>query len=234
QADPTGTIRAAVAEVIDGDTIILEQSGIPLRVDLESIDAPELNQAYGEESKAFLANLIEGKKVTIQQVKTVEYRHITGFVKLENLEVNRKMISSGMAWYDLRNGYDALLKDTQKEAKNAKIGLWSDKKAISPWDYRNGPKEAFKLPTFAVSYDSGSTGGNPLDGVMGGPPEGANNAALDNIMGSKVPAFVPPPPPPPGANQPAVNSPATQRGAAPTKAPNAPRTTTAPAPASKQ
>jgi endonuclease YncB( thermonuclease family) len=202
--DLSGIIRAAVSDVVDGDTIIIEQSGMPFRIDLESIDAPELNQAYGQESKDFLSSLIKGKNITVQQVKTVDFRHITGFVKLEDLEINRKMISSGMAWYDGRNGYDAQLEDVQKTAKSAKIGLWHDKKSIAPWDYRAGPKDAFKLPDIAVSYDPEPAAIAPDSAAPAATPATevpANNVKLDQVLGAKVPAFTPPPPPPakPGA-----------------------------------
>lgn len=193
--DLSGIIRAAVSDVVDGDTIIIEQSGMPFRIDLESIDAPELNQAYGQESKDFLSSLIKGKNITVQQVKTVDFRHITGFVKLEDLEINRKMISSGMAWYDGRNGYDAQLKDVQKTAKSAKLGLWHDKKSIAPWDYRAGPKDAFKLPDIAVSYDPEPAAIAP-DSIAPANETPVNNVKLDQVLGAKVPAFTPPPPPP--------------------------------------
>lgn len=194
-----GIIRAAVSEVIDGDTFVIEQSGIPMLIDLESIDAPEINQHYGQEAKDFLSQLLLNKNVKIKTVKTVDYRHVTAFVTLEDLDVNKTLVKSGLAWYDAKNGYDSLLKTTQNDAKKFKLGLWSQKSPVAPWDYRDGPKEAFKLPTLDVSYEpeAASTNGDETVG------EG-NNAQLDQILGAKVPEFTPPPALVPKSPAPAV------------------------------
>lgn len=182
-----GTIRVAVSSIIDGNTIIVEQSGMPLEITLESIDAPELNQKFGMESKEFLSALLLDKKVTVDAVRTLEYRKISGVVHLEDLDINRKMISAGLAWYDERNGYNPLLKDVQKEAKNSKVGIWSEKSPIAPWVFRDGPKEAVKLPTLAVSYDENE------DVIIDSQEGSSNNVKLDEILNVKVPQFTPPP-----------------------------------------
>lgn len=212
-SESPGIIRAAVSEVVDGDTFIIEQSGIPMQIDLESIDAPELNQHYGQEAKDFLSQLILNKNVKIKTVKTVDYRHVTAFVTLEDLDVNKTLVKSGLAWYDAKNGYDSLLKTTQNEAKKLKLGLWSQKSPVAPWDYRDGPKEAFKLPTLDVSYEPAGASSNSDEGVGEG-----GNAQLDQILGAKVPEFTPPPAIVPNATAPA---------AAPKPSPNG-RSTVAP------
>ena len=193
-ADTTATIRdALVREVVDGDTFIIEQSGNPLTVDLESIDAPEMEQSYGMESKLHLAALIQGKRVTIQQVRTVDYQHITAKVSLEDLDVNRAMIASGMAWYD--RGYDneVNLKTVQNSAKKTRTGLWADKNPIEPSVYRDGPGAKYVPPTSLVSYPVKDESAADKDakgiettGSMAQPTSGKNS-------------FVPPPPPPPPA-----------------------------------
>lgn len=191
-ADTTGTIRdALVREIVDGDTFIIEQSGNPLIVDLESIDAPEIEQAYGPESKLHLAALIEGKKVNIQQVRTLDYQHITAKVKLEDLDINRAMIASGMAWHDRGYDNDVNLKTVQNTAKKSKIGLWADKHPIEPSVYRDGPGAKYVAPTSLVSYpllDEGASGKDKKSDVAPG---------VQPQSSPEKNSFVPPPPPPP-------------------------------------
>lgn len=192
-ADPAGTIRAAlVKEVVDGDTFIIEQSGIPLTVDLESIDAPELDQSFGPESKLHLTALIEGQRVNIEQVRTLAYRHITANVKLNDLDVNRAMITSGMAWYNKDYDNNVNLKTLQNSAKKSKIGLWSQKHPVDPAVYRNGPQSKYVQPFASISYEKSDTAAGSVDEGKGKPEANASQPKKE-IKSS----FVAPPPMPP-------------------------------------
>jgi len=64
QADFNGK----VVKVIDGDTVdILTLKKQKIRVRLLDIDAPESRQAYGNASRKYLASLIAGKNVFVQE-----------------------------------------------------------------------------------------------------------------------------------------------------------------------
>ena len=61
-----------VVSVTDGDTVhvIPEGETEPLKVRLGGIDAPEMNQPYGEESKNLLTILALGRSLTLDVVCT--------------------------------------------------------------------------------------------------------------------------------------------------------------------
>ena len=65
-ASPCGPERGVVADVVDGDTIVLE-SGERIRYLL--VDTPEStggkDDCYGREARTFNAQLVQGKEVTL-------------------------------------------------------------------------------------------------------------------------------------------------------------------------
>ena len=55
------------------------------------------------------------------------------------------MVQEGWAWHYVQYSKDALLAKAEKEAREAKRGLWAGPNPIPPWEYRKGkvdPKEA--------------------------------------------------------------------------------------------
>ena len=51
--------------VVDGDTIRAEAKGKEIKIRLVEIDAPEMNQPFGAQSKNFLNRLLYEKDVTL-------------------------------------------------------------------------------------------------------------------------------------------------------------------------
>ena len=51
--------------VVDGDTIRAEAKGKEIKIRLVEIDAPEMNQPFGAQSKNFLNRLLNEKDVTL-------------------------------------------------------------------------------------------------------------------------------------------------------------------------
>jgi len=101
-----------VERVIDGDTIIIRvasPSTIPTnrasplacgslqRVRLAEIDAPELKEPGGQESKQALSDMILHRQVSITWTHRGRYRRIIGQVHLDGLSINRKLVAQGWA-----------------------------------------------------------------------------------------------------------------------------------------
>ena len=141
-----------VKEVIDGDTVILE-SGEHLRY--IGIDTPEREQPFYQEAKELNQKLVEGKEIRIEWdvQKKDKYGRLLGYVYVGNRFVNAEMIKSGLAnLYTVPPNVkhtDYFLK-LQNEAKEKKLGIWSEaKKPEKNYLARKGSKR-FHRPTCTV------------------------------------------------------------------------------------
>lgn len=123
--------------VHDGDTLTVETATKkPMHVRLVAIDAPELNQAFGTKSQKALADLTLGKMITLKVTSKDRFGRSLAWVTVGDVAVNQKMITDGMAWQFTAYNKDAILRDAQSNAKNAKRGLWTDPNALAPWVFR--------------------------------------------------------------------------------------------------
>ena len=140
-------IIGVVKKVVDGDTIHLtDDNGKLYKVRLLGIDAPEMDQSFGIESRETLKNLIEGKRVIIGTRKKDRYKRILGKIFLEDMDVNLTMISKGLAWHYKLYKRDQVKRDipiyseAEQIAKDNQIGLWSDTAFIPPWEWRQNKR----------------------------------------------------------------------------------------------
>lgn len=128
--------RAVVAEVVDGDTLVLEDGH---QVRLVGIMAPKLSlgrttvadQPFGEEAKATLAALVEGRAVTLHWGETRMDRHgrqLAHLVLDDGTWVQGRLLALGLArvytFADNRQAVADMLA-LEEEARSAGLGLWS-------------------------------------------------------------------------------------------------------------
>jgi micrococcal nuclease len=113
--------------IIDGDTFRLE-TGQPVR--LIGIDAPELSQPGGEQSREYLAHLILGRTITLEKgyQDQDKYNRLLRFVYIGNLCINEEMIRQGYA--EARYLPDDPVREyyiqLEIEAETSRAGLWSN------------------------------------------------------------------------------------------------------------
>ena len=122
--------------VIDGDTIKGKVEGKQITIRLVEIDAPEMDQPFGLESKNFLIKLTSNEKITYTSEGEDRYGRTLGklFKNKENL--NALMVKSGLAWVYERYAKNQNLYVYQEVAKSKNLGLWQSKKPIAPWVWR--------------------------------------------------------------------------------------------------
>ena len=111
--------------IIDGDTFRLDNGE---KVRLIGIDAPELSQPGGEESREYLTQLILNKGVTLEKghEDRDKYNRLLRFVYIGNTCINEEMIRQGYA--EARYLTDSLREyyiQLEIKAEIAKTGLWS-------------------------------------------------------------------------------------------------------------
>jgi len=137
----TESINALVIGVASGDSIIVTLSDSKqLKVRLEGIDCPELDQEYGDSAKMATVALCFKKHVRLEKTGVDTYGRTLAFVYVGDLCVNRELIRLGMAWQYAQYNNDPELKQLELEARKNKVGLWQQANPESPWDFRHKKK----------------------------------------------------------------------------------------------
>ena len=143
------TLTGQVVKVADGDTVtVLAQNGTRYRVRFLGIDAPEKNQAFGQDSRQNLDRLVYRKQVTVDYNGNDRYGRIVGKVLLDGKNINLEQIKSGSAWFYRHYAKDVAPADrkayeaAEDAAKSAKLGLWKDASPTPPWDFRASERKA--------------------------------------------------------------------------------------------
>ncbi len=136
-------IQGKVTGITDGDTIeLLDADYNRHKVRLDGIDAPEKKQAFGAKADKALGDKIFLKQVRIEYKAKDRYGRILGTVFLKERNINREMVTEGMAWHYKKYSKDKELAAEEKEAREAKRGLWADKEPVPPWEFRAPAKES--------------------------------------------------------------------------------------------
>lgn len=138
KSEATKNIFGKVVGVTDGDTItVYLGKDEPVKVRLEGIDAPESKQDLGSASKKHLSELVFGKDVMVQVTGKDKYKRTLGFVFVDGQNVNKTMISDGLAWHYKQYNSDSALDNAEKAARASRLGIWSMPNQIPPWDFRH-------------------------------------------------------------------------------------------------
>lgn len=153
-------IRGTVTSVVDGDSVWVTPAagGDAIEVRLAGIDAPEICQEHGAESRRFLAERVLRQPVRLQVAAgrsgRDHYGRTLGTLFLGGVEVNRLLVEEGQAW-SIRSKWDRGPYVAQERMARA-LGRGLHKAgsaAIAPKDFRlrhgpcSGPEVA--VPTAA-------------------------------------------------------------------------------------
>lgn len=138
--------RVRIRRVIDGDSLEAKYAGLfsflrsPFPVRLYGIDAPELAQPYGQDSRKQLEKLVRRGGIRMDVRATDRYGRTVGLLyrRRRDRSVNVEMVRSGMAWWYRRyGGRDLGFPEAEAEAKRRRRGVWQHGDRIRrPWDYR--------------------------------------------------------------------------------------------------
>jgi len=134
--------KVRVVGISDGDTITVRHSSGTDKIRLHGIDCPEKGQSFGRKAKKFTSKLVYKKDVEVQVKDTDRYGRTVGTVFLpDGTNLNHELVRAGLAWWYRRYAPDDKdLKKLEKDAKINKIGLWSRKNPIPPWEFRRTKK----------------------------------------------------------------------------------------------
>ncbi len=139
------TLPGRVLWVTDGDTVVVLGPGnAQYRVRLAGIDAPELNQPYGQASKDHRSRRVAGRFVVVDWDKRDRYMSLVGNVLLGDRDVCLEQVRAGLAWHYKHYQGEQTRTDrlryagAEEEARGAERGLWADPNPVPPWEWRLG------------------------------------------------------------------------------------------------
>ncbi|MCK0126254.1 thermonuclease family protein [Gelidibacter sp. F2691] len=91
---PTSHKLRGKAWVIDGDTIVVSKT----KVRLAGIDAPELDQPWGQKSKWEMVKICKGKTIDVELTGETTYDRLVGTCFLEDgTDIGAELIKAGLA-----------------------------------------------------------------------------------------------------------------------------------------
>lgn len=138
-------LSGRVIAVADGDTVTLLDARLRRhQIRLLGIDAPEKDQAYGWQARAYLAQQVFGRQVIADCRKSDRYQRRLCRLELDGQDVNLGLIEAGLAWHYKSYARDQKLTErllyasAETQARLARRGLWSQRAPQAPWDYRAG------------------------------------------------------------------------------------------------
>jgi endonuclease YncB( thermonuclease family) len=130
-----------VIDVNSGDVITISNLNRPVRVKLLGVDAPELDQAFGDVARKHLSDLIFDKGVLVEYAGIASDSSLTGRVLLNNVDIGAQMIRDGAAWFEPNGGSRLSESDrdvyqqSEQAARSEKRGLWQAENPTAPWEF---------------------------------------------------------------------------------------------------
>lgn len=142
--DPTTNLETCdvvPGSVHDGDTIRVNCQGRQLKIRFACIDAPELTQPMGTQSKDYLRSLLadNSNKIKVNPITTDKYGRTVAELWGNNGLIQSLMVGKGMAYPYEKYKNDCInwqaVSSAGDFAKENHLGVWASN-LEKPWDYR--------------------------------------------------------------------------------------------------
>ncbi len=129
-----------VLSITDGDTLKVrcDDTGPEVVVRINSIDAPDKRQPFGDQSRKSLSKLCARQTIAVRQVDTEDDDdRIVADVQCRGVDAGQHQVALGMAWvadHDAHPRHN--LHTFQDAARLEKLGLWAGDAPQPPWEWR--------------------------------------------------------------------------------------------------
>lgn len=146
------TYNGKIIKIHDGDTMhIIDSDGRKHKIRMAYIDAPEINQAYGTQSRDNLIDAALNKKAKVRVFEADRYQREVAQVSVGTIDLNLMQIRDGAAWH-----YESYAKNNKVKPPTPTIRLHKNKPRKNVKVY--GKKTIRKsLGNFAVKTTSSRT-----------------------------------------------------------------------------
>lgn len=131
-------LHGVVTHVTDGDTLWVRPAGASaaVQVRMQGIDAPEICQQFGVQSRDALAARVLHQQVHVTVRARDVYERAVGRVSLRGQDVGAWLVAGGNAWasrYQRRAGPYA---QEESAARSERRGLWAASAPLDPRVFR--------------------------------------------------------------------------------------------------
>jgi endonuclease YncB( thermonuclease family) len=136
---------AVITACHDGDTCsAVTADGQHVR--LHGVDAPELDQPFGTQSRALVTQLVVGHHVDVRPAGRSHDRLVADLRLRDGRDVGGLLVAAGAAWVE--PGYfptnpESEVPDRQAAAQRLRLGLWRNASAVPPWEWRHTHGQTF-------------------------------------------------------------------------------------------
>lgn len=130
-----------VVHITDGDTVtVLTPDNTQVKVRLYGIDTPEKRQPFGARATEFAREMAALHDVDVRETDRDRYGRTVGIVTLpDGRTLNAELIRAGLAWVYVRycrESFCPAWADLERQAREARAGLWADPSPVPPWEWR--------------------------------------------------------------------------------------------------
>ena len=134
KSEPRPTLRVDVLAIVDGDTFVAREQGKLYLLRLEGIDAPELDQSFGEEAKDWLSARLLRRRIVVRPSKGGGCIVPVEVKGSGDKSLNELQLEAGVAWAE-ETAPDAW-KRLETKARYFEVGLWGGARPLAPWEFR--------------------------------------------------------------------------------------------------
>jgi hypothetical protein len=117
-----------------------------VKIRLDGIDCPESGQDFGQRAKQFTAALVFRKTVTVDVRDVDRYGRLVSRVSIDGRDLRVALVRAGFAWHYTQYSQDPELAQAELAARSQHAGLWSQPKALPPWQFRHPVAQAVNDP----------------------------------------------------------------------------------------
>lgn len=124
-----------VTHVHDGDTYLVNASGVTYKVRLWAVDAPEVGQAGCAAARDAAAEMLKGQSIKVMS-RGESYGRVVGQVLMKDgTDLSQQLLLEGLVLLDERYSKKLAYREAQAEAKMFRRGLWNTD-FTPPWTWR--------------------------------------------------------------------------------------------------
>ncbi|HEX9736116.1 MAG TPA: thermonuclease family protein [Thermoanaerobaculia bacterium] len=123
-----------VMAVIDGDTFVARRGDRLYLMSLRDIEAPELEQPFGDAARQRLAELVDGRRIVVRPASEESCVFTVHAETADRQDVSERLLTEGFAWATASASEQ--WRRLEQSTRVQRAGLWQSSAPEPPWEFR--------------------------------------------------------------------------------------------------